>query len=28
MTLHGKGRPPAAQVWVVGADGTGLHQVG
>jgi Tol biopolymer transport system component len=28
MALHGKGRPPAAQVWVVGADGTGLHQVG
>jgi Tol biopolymer transport system component len=28
MALHGEGRPPAAQVWVVGADGTGLRQVG
>jgi|SRR5947209_3843266 len=28
MALHGAGRPPAAQVWAVGADGTGLTQVG
>ncbi len=28
MALHGKGRPPAAQVWVVGADGTDLRQIG